>query len=294
MGIVDEIQMDLVKDWENEILKDIKRAGIQIPNDIRTESLIIKYFTYLRKKGTGQPYHIHKSKGFKCPPDLEYGLNQIVDILENGGDISPYLSKQVDELENDGMFNDWGILHLHLGKKMEENNKYVKRTGPLLFAYFKENNAYIINTYEHGDWTKKEVLQTMYDNWPELIRPFIMKGVKGLSTSFTERDHKMLRNSGGTTIIELEDRGGEPIIIGPPGMGISTSGDAIMDVRDYLYYKKIIYNLENRTKENVDSIKDIMKKASINIPERLIICLIKKDNRWFIQEKNTMILFKVD
>mgnify|MGYP000882039825 CR=1 FL=1 len=286
-----EIQMDFVKDWQEEILKYIKKEGIQIPNDIRTDSLIIKYFTFLRKKGTGQPYHIHKSKEFKCPFELKYGLNQIIYILEYGGDISPYLSKQVDELENDGMFNDWGVLHLHLGKEMEKNNKYVKRTGPLLFVYFKENNAYLINIYKHGDWTKKEVLQIMYDNWPEVINPFIMKGVQGLEQEMSEKEHYRLRQSGGTTIIELKDKDGEAVILAPPGMGISTSGDAMIDVRDYLFYKREIKHLEETIKNNIIHIEKCIKAKELAMPNTLIFTLVREDDKWLIKENNTKLLF---
>ncbi|MBV1821457.1 hypothetical protein L0P54_10115 [Anaerosalibacter bizertensis] len=287
-----EIQMDFVKDWQEEILKDIKKEGIQIPNDIRTDSLIIKYFTYLRKKGTGQPYHIHKSKEFKCPSELKYGLNQIIYILEYGGDISPYLSKQVDELENDGMFNDWGVLHFHLGKEMEKNNKYVKRTGPLLFVYFKENNAYLINIYKHGDWTKKEVLQIMYDNWPELIEPFIMKEVQGLSTSFTEKEHQELRKSGVATIMELKNRKGNNVVIMPPGLGITTSRDALIDVRNYDYEVDKIHSLEDLIKREISLIKDLMQKESIEIPEKFIFCLARNQGKWYIKEKNTNLILE--
>ncbi len=290
-----EIQMDFVKDWQEEILKYIKKEEIQIPNDIRTDSLIIKYFTYLRKKGTGQPYHIHKSKEFKCPSELKYGLNQIIYILEYGGDISPYLSKQVDELENDGMFNDWGVLHLHLGKEMEKNNKYVKRTGPLLFVYFKENNAYLINIYKHGDWTKKEVLQIMYDNWPELIEPFIMKEVQGLSSPLTEKDHQKLRNSGGCTLIELKDDQQENnIVIVPPGWGIATSGDSIIDVRNYDYEVNKIYGLEKLVRENIVSIKEFIKSYNIDIPETFTFKLLKKKDKWVIKEVNTKLVFEFE
>ena len=150
------IKIDFVKDWEDEMIKEIKDEGIKIPKDMDIKTLILKYSTYLRKKGSRKPYIVHKSKEFECADNLEYGLNKIISILENSGDLSPYLSKHVDNLQNDPMFNDWGVLHLHLGNKPDKkDNNYVERTGPLLFLYFKENNAYLINIFEHGDWTKR-------------------------------------------------------------------------------------------------------------------------------------------
>ncbi len=97
---------------------------------------------------------------------LPNGLNQLVGILEKGQDISPYLSKQVDNISAiDGMFNDWGVLHLHLGDQPNpKDGRYIARTGPLLFLYLMQDNAYLINIYQHGDWTDKSILQTVQDN----------------------------------------------------------------------------------------------------------------------------------
>lgn len=283
------IKIDFVKDWEDEMIKEIKDEGIKIPKDMDIKTLILKYSTYLRKKGSRKPYIVHKSKEFECADNLEYGLNKIISILENSGDLSPYLSKQVDNLQNDPMFNDWGVLHLHLGNKPDKkDNNYVERTGPLLFLYFKENNAYLINIFEHGDWTKREILQIMYDNWPKLIEPFILEGVKGLSHSFSENDHFELRKSGGNAIIELKNN----IIIISPALGIATSGDSIMDNINYNKEVRYLNNLQSMVKEKIGLIKDIIKKHSRPMPETFNFKLVKYNGNWAIEEQNTKLILE--
>lgn len=285
--------MNFVGDWQRKILNDIKKEGIEIPNDIRTESLIIKYFTYLRKKGIRQSYNVYKSKKFRCPTEFTEGLDQIVNILKDGGDISPYLSKQVEHLKDDLMFNDWGVLHLHIGEKMEKNNKYIERTGPLLFVYFKENNAYLINIYEHGDWTKKDILQTMYNNWPELIEPFILKEVTGISGTLSETDHQKIQKSGGFTLIELKDENGNNTVIMPPGIGIASSGDSIIDVQNHDNEIEKIMILEDLIREDINIVKELMQEHYIKIPETFKFSLVRNQGNWQIKEENTKLIIKL-
>lgn len=287
---MEKLQLNFVGDWQRKMLNDIKKEGLEIPNDIRTESLIIKYFTYLRKKRIKQSYNVYKSKNFRYLPEFTRGLDQIINILKDGGDISPYLSKGVVDLEDDPMFNDWGVLHLHLGEKMEKNTKYIKRTGPLLFVYFKERNAYLINIYNHGDWTKKDVLQTMYNNWPELIEPFILKELSGLSTSYLETDHKKLRSSGSFVLVELSDKKGNKIVIMPPGLGLASSGDAIIDIQGYDDKVERVMMFEELIMEEINNIKDFIHGKDIKTPETFKFSLIRCEGKWYIKEQNTNLI----
>lgn len=170
---------------------------------------------------------------------------------------------------------------------MEKNNKYVKRTGPLLFLYFKESNAYLINIYNHGDWTKKEVLQTMYDNWPELIEPFILNGMKESDQELSEKERLKLRKSGITTTIELKDKNGKAIICGPPGMSITLSGVAIIDVQTYYSLINYLLIVEDYIRDKTNNIKDYMIENEIKIPETFKFSLIRNKGIWYIKEENS-------
>lgn len=288
-----DITMDFVTDWQNEMIDEMEEEGLRFKKSLPKDSLIIKYFTFCRKRGLQTPYKILKSNEFNCPPEYQKGLSNLEEVLKNGGDISPYLSKDVEKLKNDLMFNDWGVLHLHLGEELESNNKYIKRTGPLLFLYFKGENVYFINIFQHQDWTKKEVLQIMYSNWPVLIQPYIMKidGFQGLHPEYTEDQHLELRKAGVTVMLELIDENGEKFPIILTGMGITTSGDSMNDVRHYQDRIKEIHRLEDRVRNNVDYVKGIMKSTNVNIPTSLRFKLVYKDGRFQVQEVNTELFF---
>ncbi|MEK3992257.1 hypothetical protein [Robertmurraya sp. FSL R5-0851] len=288
-----DITMDFVTDWQNEMIKEMEEEGLRFKKSLPKDSLLIKYFTYCRKRGLQKPYNIFKSNEFNCPEEYQKGLSNLEEILKSGGDISPYLSKDVEKLKNDLMFNDWGVLHLHLGEKLESNNKYIERTGPLLFLYFKGENVYFINIFQHQDWTKKEVLQIMYSNWPELIQPYIMKidGFQGLHPEYTEDDHLKLRKAGITVMLELVNENGEKFPIIPTGMGITASGDSMNDVRHYQHQIKEIRSLEDMVRSNIDFVKQTMKSLNVNIPTSLSFKLVYKDGRFQVQEENTGLFF---
>ena len=284
------VKMNFLRDWHEEIIKEMRKEGLSFDKNTQKDLLVIRYFSYLRKKGTRKPYNVFKSKEFFCPPELENGLEQLVKILENGSDFSPYLSKQVEKLKNDGMFNDWGILHLHLGVQMESNGKYVERTGPLLFVCFKKEDAYLINVFQHNDWTKREVLQIIQNNWPETIKPFVIEGCVGISPELTEEQHQQLRDNGFSTLVELTDTQGNKLFICPPGMGITTSGDSIIDVMNYNKQVNSIKKIEKDVISCLATIKDDMKKENLTIPNTLVFKLVSENNKFAIRESNTGLL----
>ncbi|HYF84512.1 MAG TPA: hypothetical protein VEB00_15965 [Clostridia bacterium] len=290
---MEKLEMDFVQYWHIALIEEIKEEGLMFDENLSKDLLIIRYFSYLRKKGIRKPYNIKIAKEFNCPPELKKGLDQLIEVLKKGDDISPYLSKQVDKLNNDGMYNDWGILHLHLGDEIEANKKYIKRTGPLLFVYFLNDMAYLINVFQHKDWTKKDILQIMQNNWPELIEPFKIKGAQGLSYEVTDAQHQQLRDAGISVPVELIDKDGTKIVIIPPGMGIMTSGDAMIDVREYQNGIKEVRKLEISVKNNIGLINDTILKQKLQVPNVLRFNLVNIDGKWKVKEVNTGLIFNL-
>lgn len=288
---MEEAKIDLVKDWQDQLIVDMKNEGIKADSTLEIKSKIIKYLTFLRKNTSGSKYKIHISKEFSCPIEYEDALNKIMKIIENGENIIPYFSKSTLKLENDFMFNCWGIIHLHLGNKPDtKNNRYIKRTGPLLFVYLCESEAYLIKIWEHGVWTELEILQIIENNWPELIGK--LKGIDGLNQEFSSADRYKLWRNGGDTVTELKNKEGESVIIAPPGGGITASGDAVKDVIAYLHQ---VTKLKNREKEimcNIEFIKAHLKDQNIDVPNGLEFKLLKDDDGWYIVEKNSNALIE--
>lgn len=62
-----ELKIDLVKEWQDQILAAMKSDGLNNTRKMKIDQLIISCFTYLRKKESGLKHKIHLSKEFCCP-----------------------------------------------------------------------------------------------------------------------------------------------------------------------------------------------------------------------------------
>ncbi|MDH6352161.1 MULTISPECIES: hypothetical protein [unclassified Brevibacillus] len=289
------IEMDLVSDWKSIMSQRILDKGLQFSSGLREDAKIIKYFTFLRKLGgKTQGRQVYKSKEFSCPTVHLAGLNQLIETLKNGKDISPYLSKKVENISKiDGMFNDWGVLHLHLGDRLEKTGRYIERTGPLLFLYLMPESAFLINIYQHKEWTHKSILQTVYDNWPELIESYIIPDSTGVTHALTESQHLDAREAGSLVLMELTKSSGEKFAIMPPGLGITSSGDPIQDVRYFDTIINKLRTLEDFFRENLQ--EELVVELLGAMPNPVKLKLINQSgNNWIFEEVSTQkIIFEI-
>ena len=173
------VDIDLRRDLVEIYRAELDRLGYDVRDISGDEELLRAYFGVCRRLVFPQPRQILKSKSFSCSPKYHDALAQIEQIVREGGDLSPYLSKKIRDLEyNDDLLNDWGIHHLHLGASIEQDG-FVGRTGPLLHCRFEEKYAYLIDVLPHGSWTKQKLIQAMHENWPDSLAQFRARGVKG-------------------------------------------------------------------------------------------------------------------
>src|SRR5208283_2811230 len=121
-----------------------------------------------------QPRTVLKSTAFQqnlVTAQRASDLAQIIDDIEQGRDLTKYLSRgvaravaqvpgQSPRRDLDLMLNDWGVYHLHISSIVEADG-FVKRDGPLLFASFKPHGAYLIDIMAHDDWTRRHILEVL-------------------------------------------------------------------------------------------------------------------------------------
>jgi len=184
-----------------------------------------------------RPRKIHTAKNFFCHSELEDGLKKLEGDVECGNLLKPYLSTNVDFIADkrfyDKLLSDWNIHHFHLGTTMQ-SNRFVDRTGNLLFATLDDDNFYEIAIMDHRDhWTEKDLLEIININWPELINKFVFKNIS-IQSNFTKDNIKKFRKKGIQSLVKLAD--GK--VLAPLGGGYSTDGTP-MDVIQKSDYMKI-------------------------------------------------------
>ncbi len=261
--------INLQKDYKKIMIEKIKKSNLRLPKNFSEDNLIIHYISYLRKKTFAGPHKIFKSSNFSCPQECKKGFTKLEEVIRSGGDITPYFNRAASDLSKyDDLFSDWGILHFHLGDDFIQGEHLVKRGDPVLFAYLHHDTVYFIDIYKHGHWTDFGVIQTMYDNWPEIIEPFIIPGAVSLTYDVTSSDLGELRKCGVVTFFTIKGENNNNICLMPPGWGLNAARGSTRDTREYMNAcnKLSLVQLDLISKEKQIEL-DMKSKGIIQIQE---------------------------
>jgi hypothetical protein len=282
-----KIEMNFYRDWIEHLKERLIEAGYSPTN--KQDDVGLQYFNLVRRLIKPMPRKIHISREFECPVEHQPGLELVKQKIEVGENLQPYLSTRLVDLDyDDDLLNDWGIHHLHLGTNFRKDG-FVKRTGPVLFARFENDAAYLINVMKHGNWSNQDMIRIIHENWPESIKKFRMMGVSGMGQTLTDKDIKKLRQAHVITFIEPE----LGVVYGPPGLGLTTSGTGLEVVRTSFFYARKIKGFENIVKNGIDEIAALVKKEGIELGENLSFILKIEESKVSAIEQNFNVIIEL-
>ena len=218
------VNINLYSDFISFIRSELMRLGYVSVRSSGDRDILRIYLDICKRLTAPQPRTVSRAKSFSCPAQFLNAASQIETLIQNGEDISPYLSTRIKRLiYNDSMLNDWGIHHLHLGTRIRDDG-FVDRTGPLLYCRFEEHDAYFISVLPHGNWTTQTLVTIMHDNWPSMLRRHQLHGVRGAPIS--DLEIKELRRKNCNYCLEMTDG----TVYAPPGGGTVGNGTNVMSV----------------------------------------------------------------
>ena len=239
--------INLEKDFQDIVIKYGEEKGL-IFSDRDRKQAVIRILNFYRKIGIGNKKVISYARNIKIPKKFQKRVESVLKHLSKGGDITPYLSTQSINLDSqqDLMFNDWNILHIHLGKKPHINNpRFIERTGELLFLLYTVNEIRVLGLFHHNppSWSRQELLQTIYDNWPEMLSVF---HEAQLEVNFNDYQRGELRKSHLNVIDEVYDKKKQKkvCVMTTATMGITCSGESSIDVMTYIKVRRILRDIE--------------------------------------------------
>ena len=239
--------INLEKDFQDIVIKYGEEKGL-IFSDRDRKQAVIRILNFYRKIGIGNKKVISYARNIKIPKKFQKRVESVLKHLSKGGDITPYLSTQSINLDRqqDLMFNDWNILHIHLGKKPHINNpRFIERTGELLFLLYTVNEIRVLGLFHHNppSWSRQELLQTIYDNWPEMLSVF---HEAQLEVNFNDYQRGELRKSHLNVIDEVYDKKKQKkvCVMTTATMGITCSGESSIDVMTYIKVYRILRDIE--------------------------------------------------
>ncbi|HLO88857.1 MAG TPA: hypothetical protein VK203_28155 [Nostocaceae cyanobacterium] len=275
-------ETDFYTDWVNFLKEELSKWGCTIENNEDLEKVSFTYFNLRKRRLMPVVREVLISKEFVCPSQYLAGLELIKERIRRGEDLTPHLSRSVltDPSYNDDLLNDWGIHHLHLGIVPDaRDNRIVERTGPLLFARFDDNYAYLINVLNHGEWANIDFIRVLHNNWPTSIEHCRAENVSSIEPL---GDIQAYRDAGEQTFIEIDG-----VVYLPIGGGYTQSRLSVEVIQYSDYFSAMIRELENRVNNNVSKLVADAQTQGLSLPEKLHIKLVVEKEKIYAEEQSS-------
>lgn len=275
---------DFVSDLVDEIERYFEEHHVQYKQDASKGpvELLERYFYTAFKMITPCPRRVHYSaelettlgtldKGYVTP------IETIRSRFERGTDLSEFLNEGTSDAKfNDGLLSDFGVHHFHLGTKAHPKARKVRRTRDLLFVHVQHFDACFLDVRKHpnnrdpGDfgWCDTDLLNIIDSNWPEVLEPYIIPGVKG--NRLTGEQRKELRRKNVNVVWQV---GGKAIA--PPGGGLLADGSNAMCKWQAMKLLFQIREIEQIIKNHWDDCNVSLQGAGMDISDTAELRLVR-------------------
>jgi hypothetical protein len=281
--------LDFERDWRAIVAAKLVEMGYDASPDEPTDQLGIAYFNALRRRIEARPRVMHRADTFSCPPEHAEGFAALRGAVERGDDLTRFLSRRMRQRGyDDGLLNDWGIFHFHLGTRVEADG-FVARTPYVLFAVVRSEDFYMLACRLHGrgatedPWSQQELLNIVHRNWPELIAQWrVPAEIVDVQPVLTDADVAAFRGAGITALFKMADGA----IYFPPGGGIATDRTSAAVVDQLHCVIATLRLLEREVRENIDVLARTAERDGFQLgPEiRLRLTCDAKDRLGVIDE----------
>lgn len=196
---------DLREITENYMINEWGWKETEVKN-IKDEDFFCFYFSAQMRFPSQTPREIMYPPGFSIPENYTVGWDFLKNKIESGESLYPHLSRKSTRPGwVDGMSNEWGINHFHLGTNPNPKNQLlIEGTRELLLAMFTDEKFYIIGFYDHKHWTDASTLEVIHKNWPCVLEKFRVV-IFTDEAAITEEQRHALRKKGANSFTKMSD-----------------------------------------------------------------------------------------
>jgi hypothetical protein len=273
------VKINFYQDYVDQCRAQLEDVGYKT-SDLDSDSLVHAFLNLNKRMVNPSPRAVIKAKNFSCPDEHAEGLKEVERKIGCGENLFTHLSRKIEKLKfNDGMLNDWGIHHLHLGKQ-KKSSRFSDRGKYTLFVKFDQENAYLLGVYDHDSWSKQELIRIIHDNWPETIKKYRLNNVVRLERPIDDSEIAECRNFGISTMVDL----GGGVVYAMLGGGYTTSGLSLEVLRSADFLRQKLRNFQEGILENFQSIRNQARNAGFEIPRFPEIKLIFSGEKIFAYE----------
>jgi hypothetical protein len=272
--VVDETETDL----RALIARDL---GTLPPVDLL--SALVDWLHFRARSVPQRPRNVIMSPEVQAKIYTYPAIPKISDELAQGKDVSPWLSdsirKRPADPKADMMFNDWQVIHFHLGNLFVGKNK-IGRTDELLFTFIGDAHAVLLDVQSHGSWAMRNLLRILLRVSPNDLARWELKGIVGGPRDYTDDEILGLRQAGMNAMLEIDGR-----FFMAPGMGVSSSKHSTRIVLATQTMMRNIVKARNDLENNTIP-KPLLRRISqsIGTPVRLGVRL--KAGQLMLYDKN--------
>lgn len=255
--------MDFFEDVLIGLQREMAKDGITMPPYSKSDAVVTlaRCAEYKMRRIANNKRTVHLSNHLQN--SNEYGqhkaaVDNLKQLSESGVDVSPYQSKTIDRFEySELLLFDWGIQHLHLGT-VQAGQQFSSRTGPLLFAMYKNTEAYFIAILNHGQWAELDLLNIIEADWSHLLDPYTLKGVLEISPVPTPAETLELRKAGVMTMQQLASGR----VLSSVGGGITTAKTSVKAMTEAQRLSRLLHHAEDTVQKNEQHIRTKIKATS--------------------------------
>lgn len=245
-----DVIMDFHADFAVACAVELQAAGYTPPTGPAAE--ILRSYANVRHRRVAQrPRKVHKT-AYAVPSELMAGEQAFLSKVAAGDDLRPNQSTRLERADfNDGMLNDFGIQHFHLGTTPHPTKPaFMARTEPVLFALVKDDDFYSLGCYAHGAWSETGLLDIIHATWPHAIASSSSGStpgmrILGLRHNYTDAEVEMLRKAGVSALTQRPDG----TIHAGPGGGVTTSGKSGKVAREVATIRGLCNRVERDLKQ---------------------------------------------
>lgn len=140
----EDVEINVVADLREILAEDLAELGYPVDPGADAMTLAITYINIDIRRVSARPRAIHEACSLRCPESLTLGYEGLKAKFAAGSGVSSHLSTGIRRVDyQDGLLNDWGIHHFHLGLAMRRDG-FAERTSEILYALVQPEDVYCI------------------------------------------------------------------------------------------------------------------------------------------------------
>jgi hypothetical protein len=268
------INSHFLDDLRQMLCERLQGHGYTVESALSTEALLHNWMKIQRRHIEPKKRQVFWSTELRArlsiaPMWLTQALVRIEKAVEAGDQLAPFLSRDLPKSrafkKNDGMLDDFGIHHFHMGEGFEKNGLVAGRSE-LLYAVVTDEAVHFIEMFEHASFWDEESFRIAQRNWPQLYQRLRLPMEPSRSGShITAEQRKTLRGKSGNAPVAADDG----TLFLSPGGGTNTAGFSMWIVRDADVLLDRLQQIERDCRVNVNLLVDEIVTKTQKAPAKL-------------------------